>query len=174
MTGRDALLLDDGHHVFLAHDEELFAVDLHFGAAVLAEKDVVAHLHVEGTHFTVLEDLALTHSDDLALDRLLSRRIGDHDATGGSPLLFKALDDHSIVQRANLQFVSHSSNLDQVEKVFKIRGLRGVSVRVSGYPLHLSTHPRRVLIIGLDAPISRGRRPATNRLTVDRRPPEMS
>src|SRR5690606_454949 len=111
--------LDDGHHVFLAHDEELFAVDLHFGAAVLAEQDVVAHFHVERTHLTVLENLALTHGDDLALDRLLGRRIGDHDATGGRPLLFKALDDHSIVQRANLQFVSHSSNLESGRKVFE-------------------------------------------------------
>src|SRR5512138_182583 len=141
MTGRDALLLDDGHHVFLAHDEKLFAVDLHFGAAVLAEQDVVAHLHVERTHLSVLENLALTHGYDLAPDRLLGRRIGDHDATGGSPLLFKALDDHSIVQRANLQFVSHSSNLDQVEKVIKYVGYAGVSGRERVFPCTLALTP---------------------------------
>src|SRR5215216_5864672 len=45
------LLLDDGHDVFFAHHEKLVAIHLHFGAAVLAEQDVVTHFHVQRTHF---------------------------------------------------------------------------------------------------------------------------
>src|SRR5690606_6941553 len=126
---RSGLFLDDGHHVFFAHDEKLFAVDLHLGAAVLAEQDVVAHLHVERTHFPVLEDLALTDRDDLALDGLFSRGVGNHDAARRGALLFHALDDHAIVQRTNLQFVSHSSNLDS--KIDEVENPKGVTGKVA-------------------------------------------
>src|SRR4029453_475499 len=40
-------LLDDGEHVLLAHDQILLVVDLHLGARVLAEEDLVAGLDVE-------------------------------------------------------------------------------------------------------------------------------
>src|SRR5512135_3499130 len=53
------LLLEHRHHVFFAHDEVFLAVQLHLGAAVLAEKHVVADLDVERAHLAVLEDLAL-------------------------------------------------------------------------------------------------------------------
>ena len=62
-----ASLLDDRHDVFLAHHEEIFAIDLHFGAAVLAEQDVVADLDVERTNFAVLEDLPLPTAMTLPL-----------------------------------------------------------------------------------------------------------
>jgi co-chaperonin GroES (HSP10) len=39
--------LDDAHDVVLAHHEELFAVQLHLGAGVLAEQHGVADLDVE-------------------------------------------------------------------------------------------------------------------------------
>src|SRR6185295_18296161 len=107
------LLLDNGHHVFFAHDEKLFAVDFHFGTAVLAEQDVVADFDVERTHFAVLQDLALADRHHLALDRLLGRGVGNHDAARGGALLFETLDDHAVVERANFQFLSHRSNLDK-------------------------------------------------------------
>ena len=46
----------------------LLAVELHFGAAVLAEEDAVADLDVERADLAVLEDLAVADGDDLALD----------------------------------------------------------------------------------------------------------
>ena len=41
---RSCSALDHGDEVFLAHHEQLFAVDLHFGAGVLAEQHFVAGL----------------------------------------------------------------------------------------------------------------------------------
>ncbi len=93
---------DDRHDVFLAHHEELLAVDLDLGAGVLAEQHLVADLDVERAHVAVLEDLALADGDDLAADRLLGRGVGDDDAAGGRTLLFRALDDDAVVQRTDL------------------------------------------------------------------------
>src|SRR5262245_7812586 len=98
----DGLFLDHRHHVFFTHHQQLFTVDLHFGAAVLAEQDVVADLHIEGAHFAALEDLALAHGNDLAFDRLFGGGVGNDDAAGTGALLFQALDDHAIVQWTNL------------------------------------------------------------------------
>src|SRR5690348_10969790 len=47
-----------GHDVFLAHDHQILAVDLHLSPAVLAEQDLVADLDVERTDLAVLENLA--------------------------------------------------------------------------------------------------------------------
>src|SRR5487761_974395 len=96
------LALDHGHDVLFAHHEQLLAVDLHFRAAVLAEENLVADFDVERTDLAVFENLAITDRDDLSLDRLLSRRIGNDDATGGGTLLLQALDDHAIMKRTNL------------------------------------------------------------------------
>src|SRR5271170_6120724 len=76
----DLLAFDDGHDVFLAHYHEVLAFDLHFRAAVLAEQDLVADFYVERTHLPVLKNLALADRDDLALDGLLGRRVGNYDA----------------------------------------------------------------------------------------------
>src|ERR1700742_3578589 len=43
------LAFDHGHDVFFTHDHQIFTVDLHFGAAVFAEQDLVADLYVELT-----------------------------------------------------------------------------------------------------------------------------
>src|SRR5512147_3241888 len=93
------LLLEHRHHVFFTHDEVLLAIDLHFGAAVLAEEDVVADFDVERTNRAVFEDLALAHRDHLAADRLLGGGVGDHDAAGGLGLGVEPLDDHAVMKR---------------------------------------------------------------------------
>ena len=69
----------------------LFAVDLHLGAAVLAEEDAVADLDVERADLAVLEDLAVADGDDLALDRLLLGGVGDDDAALGLLFFFTRL-----------------------------------------------------------------------------------
>src|SRR5687767_1033731 len=50
MTGDERLvsLCDDRQHVILAHDQQLFAVDLDFAAGVAGEDDLVPLLHAEG------------------------------------------------------------------------------------------------------------------------------
>src|SRR5246127_4191994 len=64
------LAFDHGHNVFLTHDHQFFAVDFHFGAAVLAEQNLVADLDVEGPDVAVLENFAFADRDDLSLHRL--------------------------------------------------------------------------------------------------------
>src|SRR5688572_8661626 len=142
------LLLEDRHHVFFAHDEVILAVHLHFGAAVLAEEDVVTDLDVERAHGAVLEDLALADGDDLAADRLLGGAVRNHDAARGAGFGLEPLDDHAIVKRANLQLVCHCCKLRYACSACWGDGRRAIS-----------THPLRLLIIGSASAFSRGRLP---------------
>src|SRR5205085_11299432 len=79
---------DDAHDVFLAHDEELLTLDLDGLAGVLAEKDLVAHLHVERDELALVILLALADRDDFALVGLFGRGVGNHDASRRFALLF--------------------------------------------------------------------------------------
>src|ERR1700742_4068634 len=45
------LLFEDAEDFFLTHNQKLFAIDLDFGAGVLAEKDAVARLYIEREDF---------------------------------------------------------------------------------------------------------------------------
>src|SRR4051812_35206966 len=90
-------LIKNREDVFLAHDQVLFAVDLHFAAAVLAEQHLVAGLDVEGDDLAVLVALASADSDHLGLDRLLLGGIGDEQTTRRLGLLFETLDENTIV-----------------------------------------------------------------------------
>src|SRR5690606_1292889 len=56
----------------------------------------------ERATLTVVEDLALAYRNDLAADRLLGSRVGNHDSAGRSPRLFEPLHHQPIVQRTNL------------------------------------------------------------------------
>src|SRR6202022_2105308 len=96
------LRLDDGHDVFLTHDHQFFAFELHFGAAVLAEENLVADLDVERTDLAVFEDLAVADRDDLSLNGFFGRRIGNHDAARRGTILFQALHDDAVMKRTNL------------------------------------------------------------------------
>src|SRR5216684_5912279 len=101
MAGRSLSLLDDAEDVVLAQNEMLLTVDLHFGAGVLAEEDDVARLHVELANLAVLEDLAVAHGHDFALDRLLFRAIGDDDPALALLFFLDPLDDDAVLQRSN-------------------------------------------------------------------------
>src|SRR5919198_208425 len=96
------LLLDHSEHVLLAEDQVVLALDLHFGARVLAEQDPIAGPDVERPHLAVLEDFPVPHRDHLALERLLLGRIGDDDPALGLVLLGDALDDEPILKGTNL------------------------------------------------------------------------
>src|SRR5882672_4532417 len=93
---------DDAHEVFLAHHEELIALDLDGLAGIFAEQHTVADLDVDRDQLAVVVFLALADGDDLALIGLLGGGIGNHDAPGGLAFLFDALDDHTVMQRTNL------------------------------------------------------------------------
>ena len=62
--------------IAFAHDQKLLAIDLNFGAAVLAEQHLVALLDGDRTDLAVLEDLAVAGGDDFAADRLLGGGVG--------------------------------------------------------------------------------------------------
>src|SRR5690349_24097802 len=69
--------LDLGQDVGLAEDEELLAVHLDLGSAVLAVEDLVALRHVErGALAGVLVYLAVANREDLALLGLLLSGVG--------------------------------------------------------------------------------------------------
>src|SRR5690606_27798787 len=106
----------DREDVVFLHHQVLGAVELDLGAGVLAEQDLVADLHLGGAHAAVVEHLALAHGDHLTLDRLLGRRIRDHDATGGDLLLFGALDHDAVVQRLDVAHFNPSQVIDWVGK----------------------------------------------------------
>src|SRR6267378_751913 len=90
-----------GENFFLAEDQQFFAVDFDFAAAVLAEQHTVANVNVEG-HTLALLSLAGTDGDHFALLRLFLRGVGDDDAALDGFLLFDALHDHTVVQRCQI------------------------------------------------------------------------
>src|SRR5258708_26129803 len=97
--GAKSLLLDDSKDFFFAHDEELFAVQLNFGAGVLAEEELVASLHVEREYFALVVGLALTDGDDFARLGLLFCGVRDNDATTDAFALFDAANQNAVMQR---------------------------------------------------------------------------
>src|SRR5579863_535568 len=86
--------LDHAEDVVLAEDEVVLAVELHLGARVLAEEDVVPLLDVEVAHRAVLEHLAVAHRDDGRLDRLLLRGVRDVEPALRPLLFLHPTNDH--------------------------------------------------------------------------------
>src|ERR1043165_4228428 len=57
--GHRSRAIDDSENLVLAHDQQLLAVYLDFGTAVLAEQDAVAGLHVQRLTLAVLQIFAV-------------------------------------------------------------------------------------------------------------------
>src|ERR1041385_6468660 len=90
---------DDREHVAGAEDQQLFVVVLDLGAAVLAEDDLVADVHVERDTIAVVINATRTYREDLALLRLLLGGIRDDESGCGGLLGFDDLDDETILER---------------------------------------------------------------------------
>src|SRR5512142_1226204 len=88
------LLLDDREDLFLTDDDELDAVDRHFGPAVLADEDVVALLDGERDRLALIVDPPLAGLDDLGLLGLLLGRVRDDDPASFDLLLLETLQEH--------------------------------------------------------------------------------
>src|ERR687891_496969 len=95
-------LLEDGEDVFLAQDQIVVAVDLHFVAGVLAEQDAVAGLDVEGNALAAVVDLPGADRDDLGALGLFLGGVGDDDPADLLLALFVALDEDAVMQRTDL------------------------------------------------------------------------
>src|SRR5687768_13641732 len=93
---------DDGKHVILAHDQQLFAVDLDLAAGVAGEDDLVPLLHAEGGPLAVVQKLAVTQRDHLAALGLLLGRVRKHDAALGGRLGLETLDEDVSAEGAKL------------------------------------------------------------------------
>src|SRR5580704_3845420 len=113
-VGSGGLLLghrgvEHAHDVALLHDQELDAVDLDLGSRPLAEQHPVADLEVDRDQLAGLVAPAGPDGDDLALLRLFLRGVGNNDAPGGLLFSVDALDDDTVVKRA--EFHGHPPKL---------------------------------------------------------------
>src|SRR5271163_4287281 len=90
---------ENAKYFFLAHDDEVFSINLDFGAGILAEKDAVAFFYVDGAKLAFLADLAFAGGDDFSLHRFIFRGVGDNDpAAGGIGFLYPT-DQNAVMQR---------------------------------------------------------------------------
>src|SRR3990170_1311469 len=101
-------LLENGEDVFLAQDEVLLVVQLHLGARVLPEQDLVPGLDVERDLLALVGDLAVADGDHLGLLGLLLGGVGDDDPALLHFLLLESFDQDAIMQRTNLHGFSAS------------------------------------------------------------------
>src|SRR3954452_13734460 len=97
------LRLDLGQDVGLAQDQQVLAVDLDLGSAVLAVEHGVALRDVErDALLAIIVVAAVADGDDLAALRLLLRGVGEDDAAGSRLLLLDRPHDEPIAQRLEL------------------------------------------------------------------------
>src|SRR5919202_6815634 len=103
MSLNSSLRLDLGEYVALAQHEQLLAVDLDLGAAVLAVEDLVALGDVErDALLAVLVPVAVADGEDLALLGLLLGGVRKDDAARGRLLLLDRPHDQPIAQGLEL------------------------------------------------------------------------
>src|SRR5690625_552234 len=98
-TGASAL--DDAEDLGFAEDDQFFTIELDVVAGVLAEEHLIAYFEGYRAQLAVLQQLALTHVNDLALIGLFLGAARQYDATSGGLFLFLAANDHAVVQRTN-------------------------------------------------------------------------
>src|SRR5438046_9144217 len=91
-------LFEDGEDVLLAQDQVLFVVELHLGAGVLPEEDLVAGLDVERALLALIGHLAVADGDDLALLGLFLGGVRNEHSALLHSLLFESLDESAVTQ----------------------------------------------------------------------------
>src|SRR5690606_23263540 len=94
--------LDDGQNIVLAHDENLFTVNLHSLARIFAEQDALSYFDRQRGDGTVFITFTIAHSNNFALFGFFCGGIGDHDARGSRAFCFDSLDDNPVVKGTNL------------------------------------------------------------------------
>src|SRR4249919_3669026 len=90
---------DDPEDVAFLHDDQVFTVDLHFGARPLAEQDLVAGLDVQRRDLAVIGAAAGTDGDDFAFLRLFLCRVRDDDPAGGLFISLDTADEDAVMKR---------------------------------------------------------------------------
>ena len=105
---------DDAEDVRFLHDQQLFAIDLDFGARPFAEQDAVARLDVERGHLAIVGADARTDGDDFAFLRLFLGGVGNDDATSRFFFGLDTADEHSVVQRTKLHGYPSNDAMDVI------------------------------------------------------------
>src|SRR5215212_2339248 len=103
LRGRD--VGENAHDVALLHDQELFVVDLDFGARPFAEQHAIANLQVDWNQLAGFVTAARADRSDFTLRGLFLRGVRNDDAA--SCLLFgvDALDHDAVVKRTEFHAV---------------------------------------------------------------------
>src|ERR1035441_8624873 len=116
---------EHAQYFFFAHDDEVFAIDLDFGAGILAEQNAVAFFYIEGTNLAFFADLAFAGGDDFSLHRFVFGGVGDDDSATSGVGFFYPTDQDAVMQRG--EFGSHScvtpfksGDLDRLDRNFRI------------------------------------------------------
>src|SRR5918996_2478331 len=92
-------LAEDGQDVPCRQNQQVLAVQLYLGAAVLRVHDPVALLDVHGQKLAGVAALARAHGEDGSLLRLLLGRVGDHQAGHGGLLPLLGADEDAVLER---------------------------------------------------------------------------
>src|SRR5581483_3775981 len=98
------LCAEDAEDVVLLHDEVLLAVQLDLAAGVLPEENTVSCFERQRAVLALVGDGAGPDGDYLAPLRLFLGGVGDDDAAALLVALFEALDEHTVVERAQRRF----------------------------------------------------------------------
>src|SRR4051812_1442653 len=117
MTKESFRLRDHAHDVGLFHDQEVLAIDLHFGARPLAEQHTVARLEIDRDQLAVFVAPTGPDSDDLAFGRLLLGGVRNDDAALGLLIRFDAADHHAVMQGTEVGFGHRFLKTENCERV---------------------------------------------------------
>src|SRR5258708_7080001 len=87
----------DSENLVLAHDQQLFAVNLDFRAAVFAKEDPVALLNIQGLAGSVFLVFSFSGRDYFAFLRFFFRAVRDDDAAANLLAFVNALYNHAVM-----------------------------------------------------------------------------
>src|SRR3984885_10073275 len=104
LGGRHAL--DNTHDGGLLHDQQLFAIELDLGARPLAEQNAVTSLDIECHELALFIAGTRSDGDDLALHRLLFRRVGGDEAPRGLFFGVEPTDHDPVVERTEIHAIA--------------------------------------------------------------------
>src|SRR5438445_4219352 len=99
---------DDGQHIILTHNDQLFPIQLDFGSGVGGEDDFVALLDREGGALAGFQAAAVADRQDLAALGLFLGRVGKDDAGFGLGFGFETLPQNFIPERTSLEHDTHA------------------------------------------------------------------
>ena len=93
---------DYAKDIVFFHDDQVLALDLHFGARPLAEQDLIAGLDVERGERAVFRASSAADRYDFAFLRLFLSGVGNDDPASSLGLGLDPADQHAIMKGAKV------------------------------------------------------------------------